>query len=83
MSEFEAFTGLRVGDGDARVRQWAAALVRTVFAVLVIGVVLAVILWPSVSADAGALTLSIVFAACTGLMILRQALLAERVQRRA
>jgi hypothetical protein len=31
-----------------------------------------------VSADVGALTLAITFAACAGLLVLRQALLAER-----
>jgi len=52
--------------------------VKAVFVVLALGVVLSAILWAVASADAGALTLAAVFAVCTGLLVLRQALLAER-----
>ena len=68
MSKYEAFTGLPVEMDDGRTSRWAAMLVKAVFAVL----------WPLVSADAGALTVSIAFASAAGLMVLRQALLAER-----
>ena len=54
-------------------------MVKAVFAILVVGVVLSAILWAAVSDDVGALILSAAFAACVGLMIIRQALLAERL----
>lgn len=79
MSEYEAFTGLPTEIDDERTSRWAALLVRAAFAVLAIGLILTLFLWPLVSADAGALTLSIAFAGATGLMVLRQALLAERM----
>lgn len=78
MSDFESFTGLGALADEDQTRRWATTLVRAVFAILILGVVLTVILWPLVSADAGALTLCIAFAACTGLLVIRQALLAER-----
>jgi hypothetical protein len=78
MSDYEAFTGLPVEVDDGRTRRWAAMLVKAVVAILVVGVLLSVILWPTVGADVGALTLCIAFAACTALMVIRQALLAER-----
>lgn len=78
MSDFEAFTGLPADDDAGRMRRWAATLEKAVLAILLAGVFLTVILWPLVSADVGALTLSITFAAAAGLMVLRQALLAER-----
>lgn len=78
MSRHEAFTGLPTEIDDAQTIRWAAVLVKAVFAVLALGLVLTLILWPLVSADVGALTLSIAFAGATGLMVLRQALLAER-----
>lgn len=77
MSEYEAFTGLPVEQNEGRTRRWAAILVKAAVAVFVAGAVLAAILW-TVSADVGALTLSIGFAGLAGLMVLRQALLAER-----
>lgn len=54
-------------------------MVRAVLAILVVGVVLSAIFWAAVSGEVGALVLSIAFAACAGLMVIRQALLAERV----
>lgn len=78
MPEYEAFTGLPTELDAGRVSRWAAMLVKAAFAVLVIGLILTLFLWPLVSADAGALTLAIAFAGATGLMVLRQALLAER-----
>ena len=78
MSEYETFTGLPVDLDDGQTRRWAALLVKAVFAVLVVGLIVTLFLWPLVSADAGALTLAIAFAGATGLMVLRQALLAER-----
>jgi hypothetical protein len=78
MSDYEAFTGLPVASDDSQTLRWSTVLVKVVFAILVVGVVLSAILWPLVSADAGALTLCIAFAACVGLMVIRQALLAER-----
>ena len=78
MSQHEAFTGLPTEIDDGRTSRWAGILVKAVFAVLAIGLILTLFLWPLVSADAGALTLSIAFAGATGLMVLRQALLAER-----
>lgn len=77
MPEYEAFTGLPVEQNDDRTRRWAAILVKAALIVFVAGAVLAAILW-TVSADVGALTLSIAFAGLAGLMVLRQALLAER-----
>lgn len=77
MSDYEAFTGLPLEQNEDRNRRWAAILVKGALAVFVAGVVLAAILW-TVNADVGALTLSIGFAALVGLMVLRQALLAER-----
>jgi predicted anti-sigma-YlaC factor YlaD len=78
MSEYGAFTGLPLEVNDGQTHRWAAILVKAVFAILVVGVVLSAILWPSVSADVGALVLCVAFAACTGLMVIRQALLAEQ-----
>ncbi|WP_028267004.1 hypothetical protein [Arthrobacter sp. MA-N2] len=78
MSEYDAFTGLPIKVSDARTRRWAAILVRAVFAILVVGVVLSAILWAAISSDMGALILSATFAACAGLLVIRQALLAER-----
>ena len=78
MSEYEAFTGLPVEIDEGKTRKWTALLVKAVFAILAAGVILSAILWPTVSADAGALTLCIALAASTGLMVIRQALLAER-----
>jgi hypothetical protein len=78
MSEYGAFTGLPTGFDDERTSRWAAMLVKATFVVFAIGLILTLFLWPLVSADAGALTLSIAFAGATGLMVLRQALLAER-----
>jgi hypothetical protein len=78
MYEYESFTGLPPELGDGQTSRWAAILVKAVFAVLIIGLILTLFLWPLVSADAGALTISIAFAGATGLMVLRQALLAER-----
>ncbi len=77
MSDYEAFTGLPVEEDDDRTRRWAAILVKAALALFAAGAVLAAILWP-LSADVGALTLSIGFAGLAGLMVLRQALLAER-----
>lgn len=68
--------GPPVEQDDARTHRWAAILVRAALAVFVVGAVLAAILW-AVDADIGALTLSIAFAGLVGLMVLRQALLAE------
>ncbi|MFB9714473.1 hypothetical protein [Arthrobacter methylotrophus] len=78
MSQYDAFTGLPIEASDARTRRWAAILVRAVFAILVVGVVLSAILWAAISSDMGALILSATFAACAGLLVIRQALLAER-----
>lgn len=78
MSRYDAFTGLPVEVDDGQTHRWGSLLVRAVFVVLVLGVVLAVILWAVASADVGALTLAAVFAVCAGLLVLRQALLAER-----
>lgn len=78
VSRYDAFTGLPVEVDDGHTRRWAALLVKAVFVVLVLGVILSVILWAAASADVGALTLAAVFAVCTGLLVLRQALLAER-----
>jgi hypothetical protein len=78
MYEYGSFTGLPAEIGDGRTNRWAAMLVKAVFAVLVVGLILTLLLWPLVSSDAGALTLAIAFAGATGLMVLRQALLAER-----
>jgi hypothetical protein len=78
MAEKPAFTGFPAEVVDVeKTRRWATRLVQAVLAVLVVGVVLAAILW-IFSADVGALTLCIAFAVCTGLMVVRQALLAER-----
>lgn len=77
-SEHELFTGLPVEQDEGRTRRWAAILVRAALAVFVAGAIVAAVLWAVVSADAGALTLSIAFAGLAGLMVLRQALLAER-----
>lgn len=54
-------------------------MIKAVLAILVVGVVLSAILWAAVSGEVGALVLSIAFAACAGLLIIRQAVLAERV----
>lgn len=77
MSEYEAFTGLPVDHDEPRTRRWAAILVKAAFAVFAVAAVLAAVLW-IVNPDLGALTLSIGFAGLVGLMVLRQALLAER-----
>jgi type III secretory pathway component EscT len=78
VSRYDTFTGLPVVVDDAQSRRWGSLLVKAVFVVLVLGVVLAVVLWALTSADVGALTLAAVFAVCAGLLVLRQALLAER-----
>ena len=78
MPEHGAFTGLPVELDDGRVNRWAAVLMLVLFAVLVVGLVVSVVLWIVVNADVGALVLAVVFALGAGLMIIRQALLAER-----
>jgi hypothetical protein len=78
VSEPDAFTGLPVEVEDRHVRRWGAILVQAVLAILVVGAVLSAILWAAVNDEVGALVLSIAFAACAGLLIIRQALLAER-----
>lgn len=78
MNGYGPFTGLPVEIGDGQTSRWASMLVKAAFAVLLIGLVVTLFLWPLVSADAGALTIAIAFAGATGLMVLRQALLAER-----
>jgi hypothetical protein len=77
MSKYEAFTGLPVEHDEPRTRRWAAILVKAALAVFAVGAVLAAVLW-MVDPDIGALTLSIGFSGLVGLMVLRQALLAER-----
>jgi hypothetical protein len=78
VSEPDAFIGLPIEVDDRHVRRWRTILVQAVFAILAVGVVLSAILWAAVSGEVGALVLSIAFAACAGLLIIRQALLAER-----
>lgn len=78
MDEFGSFTGLPAEIGDGQTNRWAAMLVKGAFAVLLLGLIVTLVLWPLVSSDAGALTIAIAFAGATGLMVLRQALLAER-----
>ena len=78
MSPNDAFMGLPIEVTAERTHRWGGLLLRAVFLVLVLGVVLAAVLWAFSSADAGALTLAAVFAICAGLLVLRQALLAER-----
>lgn len=78
MSHYDAFTGLPIEVEAARTRRWGSLLATVVFVVLVVGIVLTAILWPTTNADVGALTLAATFAACAGLLVLRQALLAER-----
>jgi hypothetical protein len=78
MSHDDAFMGLPIEVEAARARRWGSLLAKAVFVVLVVGIILAAILWPTTSADVGALTLAATFAACAGLLVLRQALLAER-----
>lgn len=78
MSDHDSFTGLPALVDEDQTRRWAATLVKAVLTVLVVGVILSVILWPAVSADVGALTLCVMFATCAGLLVIRQALLAER-----
>jgi hypothetical protein len=79
VSQDDAFTGLPLEVQAGQARRWGASLVKAVLAILVVGVVLSAILWVAVSGEVGALVLSIAFAACAGLMVIRQALLAERV----
>ncbi|HET8588469.1 MAG TPA: hypothetical protein VFM01_02465 [Nakamurella sp.] len=79
MADHGAFTGLPVELDHGRVNRWATILVQVVFAVLVVGLIVSVILWIVVKPDVGALVLAVVFAVGTGLMIIRQALLAERI----
>ena len=78
MSQHDVFTGFPIEVSDGQTRRWGAILVKAVFVILVVGVVLSAILWAAISSDMGALILSATFAACAGLMIIRQALLAER-----
>jgi hypothetical protein len=78
MSQHDAFTGLPIEVNDEQTRRWGAILVKAVFAILVVGVVLSAILWAAISSDMGALILSATFAVCAGLLVIRQALLAER-----
>ena len=77
MADYEAFTGLPIEQDEPRTRRWAATLVKAALAVFVVGAILAAILW-ALNPDVGALTLSIAFSGLLGLMVLRQALLAER-----
>lgn len=79
MSQHDAFTGLPIEVNDGQARRWGGILIKAVLAILVVGVVLSAILWAAVSGEVGALVLSIAFAACAGLLIIRQAVLAERV----
>jgi hypothetical protein len=77
--EHGAFTGLPVELDDGRLNRWATILVQALFAVLVVGLIVSVILWIVVNPDVGALVLAGVFAVGAALMIIRQALLAERI----
>jgi len=77
MSKYEAFTGLPVEQDEDRTRRWSKLLVRVGLAVFVLSVLLAAIFW-GMNADVGALMVSIGFAVLVALMVLRQALLAER-----
>ena len=79
MTQYDAFTGLPRKSDDELTQRWAVTLVKAVLVIGVLGVALTAILWPVVSADVGALTLCIALAASTGLMVIRQALLAERI----
>lgn len=78
VSHYDPFTGFPAEVEVGRTRRWAALLVKAVFVILVLGVILAAILWALTSADVGALTLAATFAVCVGLLVLRQALIAER-----
>jgi hypothetical protein len=78
MYEYGPFTGIPAEIDEGQTIRWAAMLVKGAFAVLLIGLTVTLFLWPLVSADAGALTIAVAFAGATGLMVLRQALLAER-----
>lgn len=77
-SRLDAFTGLPVDVDDESAHRWAAGLFKAVLAILVAGILLSAILWAIAKPDVGALALSAVFAACAGLMVIRQAILAER-----
>jgi hypothetical protein len=79
VSQHDAFTGLPIEVNDGQARRWGGILIKAVLAILVVGVVLSAILWAAVSGEVAALVLSIAFAACAGLLVIRQALLAERV----
>jgi hypothetical protein len=79
VSQHDAFTGLPIEVNDGQARRWGGILIKAVLAILVVGVVLSAILWAAVSGEVGALVLSIAFAVCAGLLIIRQAVLAERV----
>jgi hypothetical protein len=78
MSQHDAFTGFPIEVDDGKTRRWGAILVKAVFVILVVGIVLSTILWAAISSDMGALILSATFAACAGLMVIRQSLVAER-----
>ena len=79
MSDHGAFTGLPLDPKSGQSPRWAGILAKLSLAVLALGVVVTLIVWPAASADWGALMLCIAFAASTGLMVIRQALLAERM----
>lgn len=78
MADDGSFDGFPIVDSPGRVAGLSRLIARWVLVILVLGVVVAAILWIVVKPDVGALTLALTFTIAAGLMVIRQAALAER-----
>lgn len=83
MQHNNTLTGFPAEVHEQQAAQWGRWLAYSALGVLVLGVILAAILWFAVLPDVGALTLCVAFAIVFGLMVVRQAILAERRDPRA
>ncbi len=78
MSKWDAFDGFASDVGDEDAARWAAGLAKVALVVIALGLVVTAVVWVVFSAELGAGILSGVFAGTVGVLILRQAILAER-----
>jgi hypothetical protein len=78
MSYRNSFDGFDADIGSINATRGAAVLAPVSLAVIVVGVIATVLTWTIGSAELGALILSATLAAATGVLVIRQAILAER-----
>lgn len=78
MSELNATQGVLPEAVDANATRWRRGLAVTSLIVLVAGSFVAALVWTIASAELGAAILSAVFTLTVGVLVVRQAILAER-----